>query len=488
MTRSFRFQLAIRQALVMALGLLLVSAAGFLALRATLDDQLNSSLLNVASIQAGALTEAPTGEMAFHEWELTPEEAASVRDLNRYAQVWSEQGESLLRTRQLARDLPLDTAALLAAARGHLAWTEQRLGSLPIRSLYYPLGRLGHSHERHVVQVAAPLDARNRVLRITVLFLLALSTLGTAGAFASGWWLANRAIRPVHAIIDHAESIQPGEGPRRIQASADMQEYERLIQVLNLMLARLDHAFEAQRRFTADASHELRSPLTALRGELELARRRERSAEEYRRVIASALEEVERLSRVAEDLLTLARSDAGVMQPRFRESNLAACASRTVARLRGKATEKRVELRLSAPAEVNGLFDEDLIGRLLWNLTENALKFTPPAGWVELAVSARGGDAVIEVADTGPGIPEEDRSRVFDRFFQIDQSRTPGFEHTGSGLGLSIAHAIVEMHDGEICVQNRPQGGALFRVRIPRDGCGVAQRRALAPGAAEQPG
>jgi hypothetical protein len=157
--RTLRFRLAARMALAMTAALALMSGIGLLWARDFLDRQLNASLLNVASIQASALTDEPTGVMKFHEWDLTPEEAAQVRELNRYAQVWSAAGESLLRTQYITEDLPLDTTALRQAAEQRLVMAEATFQGMPIRSLYYPLERMGHLHAQHVLQVAQRVGA-----------------------------------------------------------------------------------------------------------------------------------------------------------------------------------------------------------------------------------------------------------------------------------------------------------------------------------------
>ena len=452
----------------MALACGTASLVAVAALREVLDSGIESTLLSVASLQASAVTQSPSGRMAFHEWELTPEEAASLRDLNRYAQVWTEEGESLLRTQYIEADLPLDREALRAAASGELVWAEGDFQGTPVRSLYYPLGRLGGAHAQHVLQVAAPVERRDRTITVAAAMLGMIVVIAAAGTFLGSWWLANRAIRPVQEIIDQSEAVRGGGSPHAIVASADTKEYRRLVDVLNRMLRRLDDAFEVQRRFTADASHELRSPLTALLGELELALRRERSPEEYRRVINSALEEVHRLSRVADDLLTLARSDSGAMQPRLRNTNLVESAARILDRLRGKASAKQVDLRLHADSPIVGLFDPDLMDRLIWNLAENAIKFTPQGGSVDVHVEREGDRARLTVSDTGPGIPGEKLERVFERFFRLDESRRAPADASGSGLGLSIAHAIVMLHGGEISAANRPERGAVFTVRLPR--------------------
>ena len=451
----------------MAVALLLLGLLGVLALREALDRELDATLMGVASVQAGSATEPEEGDMRLLEWELTPAEAEAVRDLNRFSQIWTGDGRSLLRSRYLTRDLPLDSAALREAAAGELVWREQDFEGAPVRSLFYPLGRFGPAHEAHVLQVAAPLESRNRMLRDAALFVFLVVLVVTAGTFAGGWWLADRALGPVRQVTDQAEEIGAGTLGHRITAHAETEEYRDLVQVLNGMLQRIDEAFEVQKRFTADASHELRSPLTALRAEIEVTLRRARSPEEYRAVLNSLLEEVERLSRTAEDLLTLARSDAGVMEPRLRPVDLGQIVGRVAERIQKmeKAKSLRIDTQLASELEV--LADPDLLDRLIWNLAENAVKFTPEGGAVELALERQGGTPVLEVRDTGPGLTKEDQALIFQRFSRGDRARTRSPDTPGTGLGLAIAHAAAELHGAELTARNRSdQAGAVFRIRF----------------------
>ena len=464
MRRSFRFQLALRAATAMAVGLAAVGTATFLGLRSILDNELDASISNVASIQAASLTDAPSGEMHFHEWELTPEEAASLEDLVRYAQVWQADGVSLLRSQYMTSDLPLDREHLARAEAGSVVWTQTTWNGMPIRALYYPLERFGMAHERHVLEVAAPLVKRNQMLLRVGLFLVVLTLLMGGATFAGASWLAGRAIRPVHEVIDQAEAIRAGSLDRRIHAYAEVREYRRLVDVLNGMLGRIQGAFEAQRRFTADASHELRSPLTAMRGELELALRRERAPGEYRRVLESTLEEVVRLSRIAEDLLVLARSDSGALRPRVEEVAVAEAAGRVVDRLRGRAGAKGVELTLVETGAHTAFVDPGLIGQAVWNLTDNAIKYSPAGGRVAIRVGREGDDIVIVVEDSGPGFRDPDQA--FRRFFREDAARTHGTATDGTGLGLAIVRAVAEAHGGGATAENRPGGGARVTVRL----------------------
>jgi len=478
--RSFRFHLALRFTLSMALAVASISVASVLTLRSVLDRELNASILNVASIQAASVTDSPGGEMHFHEWELTPDEATSVRDLVRYAQVWSEEGQSLIRSRFMTEDLPLDGDALVQAGEGELVWREQAFQGLPVRSLYYPLSRFGAAHEQHVLQVAAPLTARHDMVNRLIVFFAGLTLVVTLASFAGSWWLAGRAVRPVHEVMDQAEAIGAASLGRRIKAYADTREYHRLVEVLNTMLGRLQQAFDAQKRFTADASHELRSPLTALRGEIELALRRQRPNEEYRRVLASSLEEIERLSRITEDLLALARSDAGQLPASDEETDPRKVSARIVDRFRGAAERDGITLTFEAQGDRTVRLDPGLLGQIVWTLTDNALKFTPPGGFVRVGITRLDDSLEIEVSDTGPGLGVEP-ARVFDRFFRIDEARTPGDGESGTGLGLAIVRAIAEGYGGWAEAENLPAGGARVRVGVPLDEEGRPRRESPHP-------
>ena len=467
MTRSFRFQLALRATAGATLGLAVLSGVTLLTLRAVLDRELDRSISSVASIQAASLADGTNGGMHFHEWDLTPDEAASVSGLIRYAQVWQTDGVSLLRSRYMMSDLPSDAETLARADAGELIWTEQQFEGSPVRTLFYPLDRLGEGHEAHVLQIAAPLVARNQMLGRAGNFVLLLTVLLAGATFAGSWWLAGSVIRPIHEVIDQAEEIGGASLDRGIRAYAETREYQRLVEVLNTMLGRIHRAFESQRRFTADASHELRSPLTAMRGEIEIALRRPREPDEYTRVLGSTLEEVMRLSKLTEDLLTLARSDAGALTPQVQVADAVEIAARMVDRLRPRAEAKGIDLVLDAPESMSALLDEGLLGQCVWNLTDNALKFADPGGHVRVAVSERSDELILEVEDDGPGLGDLDVSSPFERFFRVDEARTRDPATAGTGLGLAIVKVAAGAHGGHATAENRSEGGARFTVRFP---------------------
>lgn len=461
---SFRSRLARRATLTVTLGMSVLCLGTTVALRAVLDREVDAAISSVASIQAASLADGPTGEMHFHEWDLTPEEATSVRDLVQYAQVWDERGVSLLRSRYMVADLPVDAEALARASAGELVWSREEFDGTPVRTLFYPLARLGAAHQGHVLQIAAPLEQRNATLRRATLFFCALILIMAVGTYAGSWWLAGSAVRPIHDVIDQAEEIGAGSLDRRINAHGETIEYRRLVVVLNRMLARLQSAFDSQRRFTADASHELRSPLTAMRGEIEVALRRDRSDEEYREVLHSTLEEVERLSTMTDELLTLARSDARTLKPVFEELDVTHEVARVVERLEATARQHGVSLTVKDLEPRWAGVDGEILRRVTWNLVGNAIRHA--SSCVTVAVELGPSHIVLTVVDDGPGLGDVDPEALFERFYRADPARTPAGARSGTGLGLSIVRALAEAHGGSVTAEDDATGGARFTLRL----------------------
>ena len=239
--------------------------------------------------------------------------------------------------------------------------------------------------------------------------------------------------------------------------------------VLNTMLNRIKTGFESQKRFTADASHELRSPLTVMRGEIEVALRRERPPKEYQQVLGSTLEEVDRLTRITENLLTLARSDGGALEIRTVPCSVIDLVEGVVARLRPLGDQKGIVLTVHCDPNLVWELDAGMFRQVVWNVLENSLKFTPSEGSVDLIVDQAGDNLRVVVDDSGPGF-QAGAPDPFERFSRADQVRTPGPGETGSGLGLAIVKALVEIQGGSVDAVNRPGGGARVTVVLPEVG------------------
>lgn len=459
---SFRVSLALRMAFGALLLFFAAGAASVLSLRSILYRQLDGTLLHLAEIEAraGAATTGP--EFRFHEGVLLSTREGPPAELTRYAQLWTRRGEPLVRTRNLPADLPLPPDAFAAARGNDVGWATQSWRGGRIRSVIYPLRLLGAAHGVHLLQVAAPTEPVERTLREFGFLLTALAVLGTAAAYLLGWRLAGVALRPTEEITLQAEAIEAGTLSERITAHAEVREFRRLVSVLNGMLTRLDRAFQVQRRFTADASHELRAPLTVLRGDVDVALKRERAPEYYRETLHRVRQEVLRMSRLAEDLLLLARSDAGMPLEHREEIDLLALAKRLAARYATLAGERGQTVVVEgAPAVILG--DESVLDRVLRNLIDNAVKYGPQGGVVSVTVGADG-EGWVTVRDQGPGIPAEHLSHLFTRFFRGDSARTRTESH---GLGLAIAQAGARAHGGRLeFLGNAP--GATFRLALPK--------------------
>jgi len=450
----------------MALGVLaLLALAGFasvIALRSILYRQLDSTLRHLAEVEArsGAADSGP--EFQFHEGVLLAAREGPSVELTRYAQLWTHDGRPLVRSRNLSADLELPADALEEAAAGRVATVTQTWRGRLLRSVVYPLELVGAAHQVHLLQVAAPLEPVRQTLTRFSLLVALLMLLGTLGAYALGQKLSAQALRPTGEITAQAEAISAGTLSERITAHADVEEFSRLVTVLNRMLDRLDGAFQVQRQFTADASHELRAPLTVLKGDIDVALKRERSAAEYRETLLRCREEVERLARLATDLLVLARADAALPLEHAADLDLAGLVARVTARLESAAAARGIRLLTRCtPVHLTG--DERLLERVVGNLLDNAVKHSPAGGVVRVDLEQDSERAVLTVRDEGPGIPTGHVTHLFTRFFRGDPARQ---SREGTGLGLAIARAGAEAHGGRLeFLGNAP--GAVFRLAVP---------------------
>lgn len=300
-----------------------------------------------------------------------------------------------------------------------------------------------------------------------LLILLAISNpVALLLASLGGLWLAHEALKPVDRLTRAAERIGRGNFSERVDEPRTTDEIGRLAATFNEMISKLERAFERERRFTADASHELRTPLAVLRGDIEVALRRDRSVEEYKRVLNSSLEEIERITRLTDDLLTLARSDAGDKVLELAPVRLDRLAVEVHAYIQPLAESAGVALACEGtqvPIVVEG--DEKRLKQLLVNLLENAIKYTPSGGTARLLLLTQDSSTLIQVSDTGRGIPAASLAHVFERFYRETDPRDSRV--TGFGLGLAISKWIVDAHHGEIEVDSAEGEGSRFTVRLP---------------------
>ncbi len=307
----------------------------------------------------------------------------------------------------------------------------------------------------------APEIGRLRQLALwMLLFGGVVLTLGLAG----GWWLATRAIRPIHEITEAAAKIAGGDLSHRISATETDSEFGQLAAVLNSTFARLDAAFTQQARFTSDASHELRTPVTVILSQTQTTLARERTAADYKATAETCQRAAQRMRRLIESLLQLARFDAGQESFRQQPCDLADLTRESADLIRPFADERGVSLIVDLKA-APCMADTDRLAQVMANLLTNAIVHNRSGGEVRVASFTEPSFAVITVTDNGPGIAEADLARIFERFYRADASRTGATG--GTGLGLAISKAIVEAHGGAIQASSTLGSGSCFRVRIP---------------------
>lgn len=278
--------------------------------------------------------------------------------------------------------------------------------------------------------------------------------------------LSRGILRPIQNIAARAGQITSSRLHERIPVHGTGDEIDQLAEVFNRTLTRLDESFRQLRQFTADASHELRTPLAAIRAIGEVGLERDVSRQEYRELVGSMLEEVNRLTRLVDDLLMIARGDSGSIRLKLAEIHLMDLARDTVALLEPLAEEKNQKLAVSGSEDAIVRGDPVFLRQALINVVHNAIKYSPEGAVTSIAVEREvGGEVAISVTDGGPGIAPEHRGRIFDRFYRADAGRSR--DAGGFGLGLAISQWAVEAHQGKIKVVSGEGGGSTFRIQLP---------------------
>jgi heavy metal sensor kinase len=379
----------------------------------------------------------------------------------RLVEVWSADGGLVYRSDALNGESLGGPAARGTPVKESLA--SVMLGDkTPLRVLSRP-HRIGGRDLR--VRVALSAERQQHESKELLLGLLLALPVAIAIAAVGGHWLAGRALRPLDRMARHAERLTADNLGERLPVENPDDELGQLARVFNLSLARIEQSFAQLRRFTADASHELRTPLTAIRTVGEVALQEQQDSGRYREAIGSMLEEVDRLSRLVGSLLVLSRADAGPALRR-QQVRLLDLTTESAGLLEILADEKGQRIEVHGDAGVTAEVDGFILRQALINLIDNAIKYSPRDSVIRIDVQRDDGSAaVIGVRDQGPGIPEADRSRVFERFYRIDEARSR--EDGGAGLGLAIALWAVQAHGGRIDVHSQEGAGSTFRIVLP---------------------
>jgi two-component system OmpR family sensor kinase len=385
--------------------------------------------------------------------------------LDRYFQMLDPTGrQDPQRSRLHTGKLPISSKVIENASKGLPTYeTLEGLGKYPVRILTAPIIESGRIV--NMVQVGMSLKNMHETRRSFLIITLVILPVALLLAGGGGWLLARRALKPVDNMTEAADRISAEALSDRLEETGAGDELDHLAKTLNSMLGRLDAAFSQIRRFSADASHELQTPLTILKGELEVALRSQRTPEEYQGILNSALEEIDRIAHLVEGLLLLSRADAGVLRMDRKPVDLSQVVKEIHDKAKILADARGVILQLDHVEPVSILGDDERLRRLLLNLVENGIKYTPAGGQVTLSLKKEQNGALIEIADTGIGIPFDEQEQIFQPFYRANEARAQG--EGGVGLGLSIAGSIAEAHQGRIEVESTPGQRTVFTVFLP---------------------
>jgi heavy metal sensor kinase len=457
MFHSVRTRLTLWYAGVLALSLVAFAILVYYAAAASFHKRQDESLLSTAQTVASAYVEE------FEEQKsLTRASQVVLAELtfpNRYVQVTDNNGVPIASTMNVSSG-PIPSAALIQAKQRNSSFVNLngwRVAIVPLAS----------NQDWGFATVAEPLSVIDDGLRTLRRDFFAGVPIVLLLASAGGYFLARKSLSPIASMNRQTKQISAGSLSSRLDVTNPRDELGGLAITINDLLTRLENSFREQQRFIADASHELRTPLAVLRGETEVALNKARAVEEYQVSLSLIKDEAEQLSRIVEDLFILARQPLDSPQSLSREPVLLNEAVRDCARA-AQVLASRKGVRLETENDQQSIVllgDGELLKRMILNLLDNAVKYTPKDGEINISLFRQNGNAEIVVRDTGIGIPEADQLHVFDRFYRVDKARSRSLG--GAGLGLSIVSWIVEAHGGRITVESTPNQGSKFTVELP---------------------
>jgi heavy metal sensor kinase len=462
--KSIRFRLTLWYAVTLAVILFLFSSILYATFRDLLYREVDGELLAIAEPLASQ-TLAPFRDSSPSAFDQVLEDFLGAKARGKSVRFLDAAGKVGAHSTNLDNlKLSVRPDDFRQAILGNSVYsTETYQGDVPVRVISYPI--FENNNFKGVVQVGSALDEAQDYLS-KILTVLAISIPLALILFScGGWFLASRALKPVDLITRTARKISAENLSQRLEVVNPNDEIGRLAQTFNTTLTKLESSFVRARQFSADVSHELRTPLTILRGETEMGLKCTSDPAEFRLLLQSNLEEINRMSGIIEYLLELSRAEAGVLALDLKELDLKELLAEQVQTVGVLAQEKQVNLVFEESRPVIVRADKMRLRQIFVNLLDNAVKYTPAGGDARLILEREGSWAKVSVRDTGKGITAESLPRIFDRFYRVDEARNRA--HGGTGLGLSLVKSFVEAHGGMIDVSSVPGKGSLFVVYLP---------------------
>ncbi len=458
-----RVRLTLWYGTALALVLIIFSVVLYAITARSLRDTVDESLEDTAMTAVRSLEER--GFLPLISEEELLSQFPELTRIDKFFQIFSPSGTITIRSPNIKQhEVPLSRTALDATFAGQKIFESAKYPKEPpLRLISVPIVYRGNL--LYIVQVGTSMESVGETLQRFLVLLVVAIPIALAVSLAGGWFLAGRALRPVDKITLAAQRIAAGDLSQRLSMPAAHDEIGRLADTFNNMIGRLDTSFRQIRQFTSDASHELRTPLTVMKGETDLVLRRPRLLDDYKSVLESNLEEIDRMTRIVDELLFLSRADMGEVRVESLPVAMESLVEDIHRQAKLLAQDRHIEVLLGTvmPVVVQG--DDLRLRELLLNLVENAMKYSHSDGKVEIALLNDGREARLSVTDYGIGIAPADHKKIFQRFFRTDVAR--GHTKKGTGLGLAICAWIAELHKGRIEVKSDLGQGSTFTVVLP---------------------
>lgn len=443
--------------------ILVVFASGvYIYFKNSLQKSIDTKIRSIGEVLSSSMTETHNTSI-FGNFERYLENVLGRKPKGKFIQIMDTSGRIGAKMSDIEGEtLPTSFNTLERAMRGEIVYETVERTKPRLRMVTIPI--LENKKVTSVVQIGTSLEDFDETMRKLLLIMIISIPTSISVTIVVGYFMAKKALRPVDQIRRAAIKITSSNLDEKIDIGGRRDELTRLAETFNAMIVRLKDSFQRINQFSIDVSHELRTPLTILKGETEVALRKERDKEDYKTLLVSNLEEVDRMSRIIDDLLLLSKAETKEIKLNQEEIALRDLIMGVCMDMKISATNKDIELHITELEDVRLKGDELKLRRMLWNIVENGIKYSSSGGTVAISSYVSDGYARIDVKDNGVGIAQEDIKFIFDRFYRADRSRR---RETGSGLGLSISKWIAEAHRGAIEVKSKPGEGSLFSIKLP---------------------
>jgi two-component system OmpR family sensor kinase len=447
---------------VLSLILIIFASGIFIYFKNSLQDSIDAKIRSIGEVLSSSMTEAH-GASVFGNFERYLENVLGRKPKGKFIQIMDTSGRIGAKMSDIEGEaLPTSFNALERAMRGEIVYETIERTKPRLRMVTIPI--MDNKKVTSVVQVGTSLEDFDETIRKLLLIMIISIPTSIIVTIVVGYFMAKKALRPVDQIRRAAVKISSSNLDEKIDITGRRDELGRLAETFNAMIGRLKDAFQRINQFSIDVSHELKTPLTILKGETEVALRKEREKDDYRKLLLSNLEEIDRMSCIIDDLLLLSKADTKEIKLNIEEVALRDLIMDVCMNMKVVADKKSVELQISELEDVRLKGDELKLRRMLLNVVENGIKYSHVGGKVSVSSFINDGYAWIDVKDNGIGISEDDIKYVFDRFYRADRSRK---RESGSGLGLSISRWIAGAHKGSIEVKSQPAQGSVFTIKLP---------------------